>query len=255
MPKSKSNSDYSDSRGYNLGIAREVGLAEAVVFQQLVFWQGIKGGGEWFYKSYPEMLRELPLSESTIRRCYEKLKDKKYIETKLQKANGVPTLHFRLGQNDRMDPVKMTVSLDPVKMTETINNKTPIKNIHSSDAPLAHHVTAVYELYLKCFKLTGLVNLTVSNEADILAQAKKRYRLTPKRKKAIETRLKDAGFNMLCAAIVGYSREPWYQGENNRDWHADLEAFICRSYEKVEEGANKYESQKANKNTNDPWAS
>lgn len=256
MAKLNFNPEYSESRGYNLGIAREVGLAEAVVFNQLMFWQGVKGHGVWFYKSYAEMVQELPLSERTIRNAYDKLKRSGYIETKRQKVNGTPTLHFRICKNVRMEPAKSADTKEPANITETINNKTPIKNIHSAASDdskataLAHHVHAIYELYLKCFKLPPNADLT---DLSLIEKAKKRYKLTPARRDAIERRLKDAGFNMLRAAIVGYSREPWYQGENDRGWTADLQKFICRSYEKVEEGANKYESQKAG-NHNDPWA-
>lgn len=135
------------------------------------------------------------------------------------------------------------------------NNKTNNKknNDTSSDEAADSHDTTdireVYQLYLKCFKLSDEDGVTT------LEQAEKRYRLTDGRRAAIRRRLKDAGKKMLMAAIVGYSREPWYKGDNDRSWTADLEKFICRSYEKVEEGANKYEAQSKAKNTNDPWNS
>ena len=249
--------EYSEARGYNLGIAREVGLAEACVYQQLVFWQGRKGEGQWFYKSYDEMASELPLSISTIRRAYDKLKQRGYIETKLQKVVGTPMLHFRICQIVRMDPVKMNKSKDSVNLDKSINNKEPIKNNidgakASKNAQLTQHAEAIYELYLKCFKLPKDADLT---DETLMLQAKKRYKFTDGRRAAVKRRLEDAGFKMLYAAILGYSREPWYTGDNDRQWTADLEKFICRSYEKVEEGANKYELQSKAKNSNDPWNS
>lgn len=142
--------------------------------------------------------------------------------------------------------------LDPMEENFHHNNKSnntdnSISTKNDSDS----QIHAVYHLYLKQFKLKKDSDLP---QTELLLQAEKRYKLTPSRRAAIVRRLADAGYKMLCAAIVGYSREPWYQGENNRNWTADLEKFICRSYEKVEEGANKYEQQKQTKHTNDPWA-
>ncbi len=131
----------------------------------------------------------------------------------------------------------------------TNNKKNTIRSKdEATDSQDADDVRKVYQLYLKCFKLSDEDNITT------LEQAEKRYRLTDGRRAAIRRRLKDAGVKMLMAAIVGYSREPWYKGDNDRSWSADLEKFICRSYEKVEEGANKYEAQsKAKTKSNDPW--
>lgn len=143
----------------------------------------------------------------------------------------------------------------PTENNFTHNTKTNTKkNIDTSsaeadDSHTTTDVLEVYRLYLKCFKLSDEDNVTT------VEQAEKRYRLTDGRRAAIRRRLKDAGKKMLMAAIVGYSREPWYTGDNDRSWTADLEKFICRSYEKVEEGANKYAAQKRAKNTNDPWNS
>lgn len=138
------------------------------------------------------------------------------------------------------------------------NNKTNNKdnNTTSSDEAADSHTTTdvleVYRLYLTRFKVADWQEGTRLTPEQ-LSKAERRYRLTDGRRAAIRRRLKDAGKRMLMAAIVGYSREPWYTGENDRQWTADLEKFICRSYEKVEEGANKYESQSKAKKTNDPW--
>jgi hypothetical protein len=247
--------DYSEARGYNLGVAREIGLDAAVVYNQLVFWQKTKPG-EWFYKSYAEMEAELPLSEYQLRKAYAVLNDRGFIKMAKFKANGAPTLHFKVVKRFRMESEETSVSMDTEKTSETINNKTPIKNntgatkLSEKDALRSKQAAAVYELYVRCFKLPDGADVTDLAEVD---RAKKRYKFTDKRKAAVKRRLEDAGFKMLCAAVVGFSRDPFYKGQNDREWVADLDIFICRNYEKVEEGANKYEKTK-NVNANDPWA-
>ena len=86
------------------------------------------------------------------------------------------------------------------------------------------------------------VNGTTDARKLALQEASKRYRLTQKRRVAIAHRLKDAGYEMIVRAIKSIAQDPFYRdGENDREWKAGLE-FLCRSYEKVEEWANKYPS-------------
>lgn len=75
---------------------------------------------------------------------------------------------------------------------------------------------SVYDLYIKLFDKNP-----------------KTYKLTDKRKAKIRTRLKDAGYEMLEKAIRSVADMPFYRGDNDRGWQADLD-FIINSYEKVE---------------------
>lgn len=136
--------------------------------------------------------------------------------------------------------------------TRVNNNSNIIENdekkVGDSDDLARKQRNAVYELYLKRFKVGDGIDLE---------GAKARYRLTPGRREAIDRRLKDAGYQMVCAAIIGYANEEWtHLGKGNRpDWQADLEKYILRKYEIVEEGANRYEQQRKNGGTgsDDAW--
>lgn len=68
---------------------------------------------------------------------------------------------------------------------------------------------------------------------------KQKYRLTPKRKKTLHIRLKDAGYDMIKRAIMNADNEPWMHGNNDRNWTMDLYDYLLRSYEQVEKWANK----------------
>ena len=255
-----SNLEYSEARGYNLGLARELGITEACVYNQLLFWQARSGAGNWFYKKYEEMAEELPFSERTLRNAYGRLEEAGYIETIRRKANGVPTMHFRISRSVGMHPANLAGSMDSANLAGSINNKTPIKNlpkqkrrIEEQKSDDATKVKEIYLLYLTCFKLGEDKSKTA------MSKAQTRYKLTPKRREAIKRRLADAGENMLKAAILGYSRQVNFEGrrhwagDNDTGWVASLDEFICRSYEQVEKGANFYEAQKTDK-SNDPWA-
>ena len=89
-------------------------------------------------------------------------------------------------------------------------NKKEIKNKNIVETQ------SVYDLYLKVFN---------KNENS--------YKLTDKRKAKIAQRLKDAGSDLLAAAITNTGASAFHRGDNDRGWSADLD-FIIRSYEQVE---------------------
>lgn len=103
-------------------------------------------------------------------------------------------------------------------------------------------IKKIYRNWLAYMIIDPEIRLHGSPNARKLAieEASKRYKLTEKRRSAIATRLNDAGYEMLVRAIANLSRSPWHRdGENDRGWKADLAGFLCRSYEKVEEWANR----------------
>ena len=69
----------------------------AALLNQIVFWSDkSKRKDGFFYKTYKEWEEELALSEYQVRRCVKQLEEKGVVETKLKKANGSPTLHYKL---------------------------------------------------------------------------------------------------------------------------------------------------------------
>ncbi|MGY2573734.1 ATPase [Vibrio sp. C8] len=76
---------------------------QAAVLNQLVFWSGFKTEGEWFYKANEELASEVCLSVDQVRYAVRKLKSRlgDVIQSKVKKANGVPTTHYRLN-GDRL---------------------------------------------------------------------------------------------------------------------------------------------------------
>jgi hypothetical protein len=58
-------------------------------------------------------------------------------------------------------------------------------------------------------------------------------KLSTERRRKLEARLKDAGKEMLFAAITNTAASPFHRGDNDRGWKANID-FIIRSYEQVE---------------------
>ena len=69
----------------------------AAFLNQLVYWSDkTKRTDGYFYKTYKEWHEELRLSRYQIDKSISKLKELGLIETALKKANGAPTLHYKL---------------------------------------------------------------------------------------------------------------------------------------------------------------
>ena len=140
-------------------------------------------------------------------------------------------------------------------LSEKADNNNTSKNISS----LRPTIEKIYKLYLKRFKIQKFIDDGL-DEAAALDRAATRYKLTDNRVAAITKILNHRSFNgdqeraakMLAAAIVGYSKEDWANGQRN-GWTADLQKFICRSYEDVERGANLYEESKHRRKNTDSW--
>lgn len=103
-------------------------------------------------------------------------------------------------------------------------------------------VEKIFTLYLVEFKIdkdAWQYAAAADERAAMVKEAYKKYKLTDKRKAKIISRLDDAGFEMLKKAIKNVAKSDFHRGNNDNGWSADLAEFICRSYEKVEEWANK----------------
>ena len=86
----------------------------AAFLNQMIFWSDkTRRKDGYFYKTYTEWNEELLLSEYQVRRSAKILKEKGFIDTKLKKANGSPTLHYK-------------VNMD--KLSESILNKLKNRN-------------------------------------------------------------------------------------------------------------------------------
>lgn len=73
----------------------------AAVLSQLVFWSSTKPDGEWFYKANDELASELEMSVDQVRYAVRQLKTRLdgVIQSRVRKANGVPTTHYQIDGN------------------------------------------------------------------------------------------------------------------------------------------------------------
>ena len=68
----------------------------AALLAQLVYWTGKSQNEGWVYKTYQDWEDEIGLSKYKVNRARKTLENLGILETKLKKANGIPTLHYRI---------------------------------------------------------------------------------------------------------------------------------------------------------------
>ena len=115
----------------------------AAFLNQLVFWSDkTRRSDGYFYKTYTEWNEELLLSEYQVRRSAKTLKEKGFIDTKLKRANGSPTLHYKVNMDKLSDSIlkklkkrnqtnlrnDSEVSLDSLTVDDTVDEQTVDSN-------------------------------------------------------------------------------------------------------------------------------
>lgn len=81
-------------------------LTTALLLNQIVFYSDkSKRNDGYFYKTYKDWEQEILLTERQIRNSANKLKKMGLIETKVMKANGSPTVHYKLDYDKLVDSI------------------------------------------------------------------------------------------------------------------------------------------------------
>jgi len=99
------------------------GNIEAAIFlSQLLFWsdKGKRSDG-FIYKSRQEWVAETGLTDYSLRKSRERLEELGILETKLHRANGAPTLHYRLQQEALVKEVRRFVEINESDLLKSTN--------------------------------------------------------------------------------------------------------------------------------------
>lgn len=82
---------------FNPEVAKLIGLNEAILLSQLEYWSDKTGRNDgWLYKTKEELTDETSLSRFQQDQARGKLQALGLIETKVRRANGKPTIHYRV---------------------------------------------------------------------------------------------------------------------------------------------------------------
>lgn len=152
----------------------------AALLNQMIYWSDRTSRKDgYFYKSYNEWYEELHLTEYQVRRATKKLKSFGFVDTALKKANGAPTLHYKVDtkevsewilkklkngnlRNSRMDNEETQESLTEIttKTTTEITNNN-ILSPSSTAYPYKDVIDYLNQQTGKNYKSTTKKNQTV----------------------------------------------------------------------------------------------
>ena len=163
----------------------------AAFLNQLIYWSDkTKRKDGYFYKSYKEWKEELFLSRYQIDKSVDKLKELGLIKTSLKKANGAPTLHYKV---------------DMDRLTEWICEKLTNGNVKNSQMELSKTDKSLTEITTEI--TTDSVSESfqyISNHLEIIQ--------SPLKIQEIEELIKDLGNEALDIIKVATD----YTRDNNK---------------------------------------
>ena len=134
----------------------------AAFLNQLIFWSDkTRRSDGYFYKTYIEWNEELLLSEYQVRRSAKTLKEKGFIDTKLKRANGSPTLHYKVNMDKLSESIlkklknrnstnlrnDTEVSSDSLTVDDTLDEQTVDSTSRSKLKFETHHLKLAELLY------------------------------------------------------------------------------------------------------------
>lgn len=176
-------SEYSQVRAFNVGVAQDISVEAALIYDDLVYAQRNFGDG-WFFRSYEMLLKRFPFySEQTLRRHIKKLEEGGWISTKVMKVNGKPTCHFQIG---RFLSTKLAETMETTKLADSITNNTKttkISSLFENDQLLLH--------------IISLVN--------------PKEKPTDDRRRQLRGRLKDYSAEDIEGAAIALSQSEWHR--------------------------------------------
>lgn len=94
-------------------------LEGGVFLSQLLYWSD-KGKDGWFYKSYREWEEEIYLTEYQVKKASKLCVERGFLEVGVKKANGAPTVHYRLSFEKFLESIPKFLTLDSEKFGNPI---------------------------------------------------------------------------------------------------------------------------------------
>jgi hypothetical protein len=102
----------------------------ALMLSQIVYWQGVVGKDEWWYKSQSEWSEEILISRNRFEKVQRKLKTLGFVETKRSRIHtGNAVLHWRL----KIDNLCNALFLNSEKRTSEFKKCNTYNRLHTLD--------------------------------------------------------------------------------------------------------------------------
>ncbi|MFO3691409.1 DnaD domain-containing protein [Staphylococcus felis] len=120
----------------------------AALLNQLIYWSDRTNRKDgYFYKSYKEWEEEIHLSKYQVMRSIKKLKNMGIVETALKKANGAPTVHYKVDSEVASQWIvkflnngkSTNLTMDSEETQESLTENTTENTTKNTDKENHHH--------------------------------------------------------------------------------------------------------------------
>ena len=243
---------------FNVELAKEYGILEAVLLNHLWFWikknkannDNYFDGNYWTYNSKKAFSELFPYaSERQIDYALKKLIDCGLVITgNYNKSSYDRTLWYAITkvgysilQNCEMETTKLLNGNDKIVQPIPDINTDINTNIEEKEN---NNKLLFSKKEEKNQKYEELVNklIEVYNSYDVFPKV---IAVTKKRKQKINSRLKDVGYDRLIDAFALASKSDFLTGKNDNNWKADFDWFVENDTNCIKVLENKYGNKQA----------
>ncbi|MGH2319355.1 conserved phage C-terminal domain-containing protein [Planococcus sp. SE5232] len=191
-------------------------LTTAILLNQIVFYSDkSKRTDGFFYKTYDEWEQEICLSKRQVSYSTEKLKALGVVETKIKRANGAPTVHYKLDYDKLVDSI-VTKCHFPLEQNVTIHNDKMSLSLTESTTENTTEITTLKDNVAKA------PSLPYETIVDYLNQKTgKSYRSASKKTQTLIAARINEGFTVEdFKTVIDIKTEEWL---NDSKWQVYLQ--------------------------------
>lgn len=180
-------------------------LTTAILLNQIVFYSDKSSRKDgFFYKTYDEWEREICLTKRQVSYSTEKLKALGVVETKIKKANGAPTVHYKLDYDKLVDSI-VTKCHFPLEQNVTIDNDKKSLSLTESTTENTTEITTLKDNVAKA------PSLPYETIVDYLNQKTgKSYRFASKKTQSLIAARMNEGFTVEdFKSVIDIKTQEW----------------------------------------------
>lgn len=226
-------------------------IDSAILLNQIIYWSD-KGDDGTFYKTYKEWEDEICLTEYKVRKCVLKFKEMGFLETKIKKANGNPTVFYTFKWDDFKNGFLNFLRNHSEKTSETKVKKlqkpcteNTTKNTTKSTINKESNIFVNKNITKEKDKKQTLKN---SNSNNTITKEKQNF--VPPTVEEVQDYIYEKKYSVDAEAFVAfYESKGWMVGRNKmKNWKAALVTWEKRNKNKN----NNYNSSYTQRIRNDP---
>lgn len=209
-------------------------IPTALLLGQLLFWTGRGANPEgWIYKTYSQLSEEICLSKRQLERSKEKLEELDLIETKVAKAGGSPTVHYRI-KTDNLLKMLVSDKMSQTKVPKRAKRKS--RNVTNESAKTALSYTDL--------TTDPIANPTTDDPDPDIESSSKESKQENKTQKYFPP-MKGPAAEQLIEDVLQIEHPKKEAVRNLRNWHREAKKRLEEGRLEIPHGWEEFQRKKA----------